>query len=156
MSQEPDIVAKSLQELSAASCEFGTCALPSAKFAECLVVAFSGAAGNSHEHVGTFRYMRAMIAAGIAAWDPATVVLDLTNLWYEWGDEMGEVLGTVPLPVAVVISERNREGLTSLVEAELFDRPRDWLFDTFADALAACDRKYGSAPDQPPAARPAM
>jgi hypothetical protein len=155
MSQEPDIVPKSLRDLSAASCEFRTCALPSAKYAQCLVVAFAGAAGNSHEHVGTFRYMRAMIAAGIAAWDPVAVVLDLTNLWYEWGDEMGEVLGTIPLPVAVVTSQRNRKGLTSLVEAELFQRPRDWLFDTLADALGACDRQYGSALDQPPAARPA-
>ena len=155
MSQEPVITPLSLRDLSAASCAFGKCRLASDEYADCLVVAFDGEAGNSHEHCGTFAYMEAMIAAGIAAWCPSAVVLDLTKLTYEWGDEMGRVLGTIPLPTTVLISARNREGLTSLVEAEMLDKASDWLFDSFAEALAGCDRKYIAARQQPVADRSA-
>lgn len=52
------------------------------------------------------------------------------------------MLGTIPLPTTVVTSARNLNGLTSLVEAELFESPGNRLFGSFADALAGCDWKY--------------
>ena len=156
MLPEPTITPVSLDDLSSASCEFGTCSLPSQEDAECLVIAFSGVAENSGEHSGTFLYMEAMIAAGITAWRPAALVMDLTNLWYEWGDGMARVLGTIPLPTTVVTSSRNRKGLTSLVDAELFQRPSDWLFDTFPEALRACDRKLVAEREGPSADPPVI
>jgi hypothetical protein len=90
--------------------------------------------------------MEAMIAAGVAAWSPFGVVLDLRELSYEWGDEMQEVLAGArnprrSLPTAVVVSDLNREGLTSLVTQEMLAAPADWLFDTVDDAIAAVDGK---------------
>ena len=141
ISPGPDITPVSLSDLSDVTCAFSRCILPSSH-ADCLIVAFDGEAGNSHEHCGAFAYMRAMIAAAIAAWDPSALVLDLTWLKYDWGDEMGRVLGTIGLPTTVVVSMLNREGLTSLVQDELFAEPRDWLFDSLSGAIAACDRRY--------------
>lgn len=145
MSQEPVLAPLSLRDLSTASCAFAKCPLPSQDYALCLVVAFEGEAGNSHEHAGTFLYMLGMIAAGIAVWSPSALVLDLRKLKYAWGDTMAQVLGSSVLPTTVVTSALNREGLTSLVEQEMFAKAGDWLFESLADAVAGCDRKYAAA-----------
>jgi hypothetical protein len=155
MSQEPMLTPLSLHDLSTASCEYAKCPLPSRDYADCLVVAFEGEAGNSHEHVGTFYYMLGMIAAGIAAWSPSALVLDLRKMKYAWGDQMVQVLGSSQLPTTAVTSALNNEGLTSLVEQEMFAKASDWLFDTLAEAVAGCDRKYIAALADSSSDRPA-
>jgi hypothetical protein len=146
MSEMPSITPLALGDLSTARCAFAECQLPSDQFACCLIVSFDGEAGNSHQHCGTFTFMTAMIAAGLAAWVPSALILDLTKLTYEWGDDMARVLAeSGDLPTTVVISEVNREGLTSLVEAEMSAKASEWLFDSLLEALAGCDRKYAVA-----------
>lgn len=97
-----------------------------------------GEAANEREHVGTFDVASARILAGLEAWEPWALVLDLRDLKYEWGDGMEGVLtaahrwyepmrpirqvfagcGLSPdFPTAVITSPINHEGLTSLVEA---------------------------------------
>ncbi|HEY3320970.1 MAG TPA: hypothetical protein VGP72_10935 [Planctomycetota bacterium] len=105
-----------------------------------LVIAFDGEASPS------FAYMDAMIAAGKAGWDPVALLLDLRKLRYEWGDEMGRTLSDAKasgferqLPLAVVVSELNRAGLTSLIRDELFGKPEQWLCDSLEAALAMLD-----------------
>jgi len=61
---------------------------------------------------------------------------------------MGQVLAGVMgkrFQAAVVASELNRQGLTSLFRDELLSDPKEWLFDTLADALSAVDRKFFAA-----------
>jgi hypothetical protein len=138
----------SLNDLSTAKVNFAAGSLPSTPYAEVLVIAFIGKAGNSHEFCGTFNFMDAMIAAGVVAWHPFAVVLDLRQLSYAWGDEMQGTLGSAydyvsgsSLPTSVVVSDLNRKGLTSLVIQEMFASPGDWLFETVEDAIAAVDRR---------------
>ena len=69
-------------------------------------------------------------------------MLDLRKLKYEWGDGMGRVLGTIPRPRAVLISDLNRKGMKSLIREDLFCGPNKYLFDHLSDALAACHRQY--------------
>ena len=85
------------------------------------------------------------MAANMVAVEPDAVILDLTALKYEWGDEMAGVLfycsnhpinTGLKIPVAVITSELNCEGLTSLVVDEMRECPGDWLF---ADLNAAVD-----------------
>jgi hypothetical protein len=139
-----DITPRSFADLSAADVTFGSCPLPSKHYCEALVVAFAGEAGNSHECCGTFAFMKAMIAAGVAAWEPVAVVLDLRRLTYEWGDNMLDVLSIVDdsRPLAIVVSDLNREGLTSLVAQEMLAQPGDWLFESVEGAVAATDRAF--------------
>lgn len=135
------IIPLDFADLSEAKVFFASCPLPSLPDDEVLIVGFEGEAGNSHEHCGTFTFMRAMITAGVVAWDPTAVVLDLRRLAYEWGDDMLRVLDVEgDAPVAVVVSDLNREGLTSLVEEEIPGRPEDWLFESIEEAVAAVDR----------------
>lgn len=137
-----------LDDLSTAKVSFAAGSLRSTPHAEVLVIKFIGKAANSREYHGTFSFMNAMIAAGVAAWSPFAVVLDLRQLSYEWGDEMSGTLTSAydgdsrySPPTAVVVSDLNREGLTSLVIQEMFASPEDWLFDTVEDAITAVDRR---------------
>jgi hypothetical protein len=135
-----DIIPRNLSDLSTAKHSFGLCDLPSDPYLKALVIGFDGEAGNSREHFGSFAAMRAMIAAGVAAWEPAAVVLDLQRLTYEWGDNMAWVLtAAYPLPTAVAVSDRSRDGLTSLVRKEMFDNPGKWLFESVKQAIEAVD-----------------
>jgi hypothetical protein len=135
------ITPHSLSDMSAARVSFGSCSIPSTPQDEVLVVAFEGEAGNTHEHSGTFSFMRAMMEAGVAAWQPDAVILDLRGLIYAWGDNMVEVLAIdSSLPVAVVVSDLNREALTSLVAEEMFAQPREWLFESLDEAVTAVER----------------
>ena len=136
---------RTFRELSSASFEYFTCDFPSGAHGEILIVAFAGEAGNSHEHCGTFSFMDAVIAAGIQAWQPCGLVLDLSRLRYEWGDEMQRTLEIGSswyrgkFPTAVVVSELNRAGLTSLVTKEMDQEPDEWLFETIDLAVSAVD-----------------
>ncbi|MEM1354473.1 MAG: hypothetical protein AAGC44_06475 [Planctomycetota bacterium] len=140
-----NIQEQKLAGLSTASYSYSMCSLPSDDLYTALIVAFSGEAGNSHEHCGTFRFMDAVTMAGIIAWEPSALILDLRDLKYDWGDEMHRTL-TVALawygedfPTAAVVSDLNREGLTSLVEYEMQEDPAKWLFSSIGEAVKAID-----------------
>jgi len=45
------------------------------------------------------------------------------------------------IPVAVIRSDLNREGLTSLVRDEMDENPQEWLHESLEDAVTAIDRK---------------
>src|SRR5262245_57191729 len=63
----------------------------SADYYDLLVVKFKGKYryGSSGNPDATF--MSAMAEAGIVAWGPAGLILDLSELAYEWGDQLEEV-----------------------------------------------------------------
>lgn len=91
-----------------------------------------------------------MIAGYMVATVPDGIVLDLTELRYEWGDEMAGVLfycsnhsieQDQSIPVAVVTSDLNREGLTSLVRDEMSQPINEWLFSDVESAVeSVCSR----------------
>lgn len=128
----------SLEDLSPLQHRYCQGVLPRSKH-PVLKVNLIGKAGNEREHHGSFAVACARIVAGLEAWQPFALILDLTELRYEWGDEMQNVLtsaqgwyepihalrqvfagGRLPetFPTAVVTSANNRAGLESLVNAE--------------------------------------
>lgn len=124
-----------------------------------LVVEFTGECGfgcNSNEDAC---FMHGMIAAAFKIWEPACCILDLRGLRYEWGDMMIVLFDaphdfirldvkTFEYPVAAVVSDLNREGLTSLVTDEMFEDPKNVLFDTielaYERVIAIADKSYKS------------
>jgi hypothetical protein len=123
-----------------------------------LIVSIQGRAGNDRH--SSYTHAAAMLVAGLEAWEPAAVVLDLAGLAYTWGDRMADVL-TAPgrwyagrasdatllqifgerpavLPVAAVVSSLCRDGLASLIGEEI--RMQLPLHDDLPAALAAVDR----------------
>lgn len=94
------------------------------------------------------------MAANMVAIEPDAVILDFTNLRYEWGDEMAGVLlfcsnhpieTGLNIPVAVITSEFNIGGLTSLVRNEMNERPEDWLFADLDTAVDSVQRRRGAS-----------
>jgi hypothetical protein len=117
--------------------------LPSPPHLEVLVVKFSGTSGFGCANNSDAIYMEAMIRAGIAAFDSVGVILDLREMAYEWGDMMlcpfaagSRYYVDSDLPIVAVVSDINREGLTSLMIDEANTEPTMVLFDTMDAALA--------------------
>ena len=113
-----------------------------------LLATFRGHAFNSHGQ-SSFEHIKVMMAANMVAAIPDAIILDFSNLKYEWGDEMADVLfycsnhpieTRVRIPVAVVTSELNREGLTSLVRDEMRQTANDWLTNSLEDAISTIER----------------
>jgi len=120
--------------------------LPSPPHLEILVVRFSGTSGFGCANNSDAIYMDAMVRAGIAAFDSVGVILDVREMGYEWGDMMlcpfaagHRYYVDLDLPIVAVVSDINREGLTSLMTDEANSDPATVLFDTMDAALAFLD-----------------
>lgn len=136
-----------LEDWSKATYRFALVDLPFRAYAKALIISFTGDANSTREAVGTCRFMDAIIAAGTAAWQPDGLVLDLREIKYRWGDDLGQTIGDAGLihggrylPSVIVTSDLNREGLTSLFTGELRSDPKEHLFDTLEEAVAHLDK----------------
>jgi hypothetical protein len=103
---------------TAATCRFATTPLASQRLLAGLVVTFTGIADHDPARASTFRFLRAMVLAGLEGCDPRPLglVLDLRQLDYAGGDRMADVLtagarwGGAGFPTAVGASQRGRAG----------------------------------------------
>lgn len=76
-----------------------------------------GSAGNSDA-----KYMRAMGEAVLEAWNPGGLILDLSDLSYEWGDQLEDVfyIGSYkyrdkPFPIALIVGDKSEEAIRTLI-----------------------------------------
>lgn len=130
-----------------------------------LVVRLSGAAPREQDAI--FDLASALVMAGLEAWQPWAVILDLRLLEYAWGDRMQNVLwapqrwyeavhplrevftaGKAPkeFPLAVVVSDLNRDGLQSLVSEEMKLDTTQVLHESLEDALHTLDQRLRGVP----------
>lgn len=118
-----------------------------------LLATFWGHAFNS-DGQSSFRHIEVLMAANMVAIESAAVILDFTKLKYEWGDEMAGVLfycsnhpleTGLKIPVAVITSELNSEGLTSLVRDEMHERPEDWLYADLDAAIVSVQSRMATS-----------
>jgi hypothetical protein len=157
--QELTLLDCALSDLGKMDYGFARAKLPRSQHS-LLVVRLKGAASNDRSERGVFDYASAVIMAGLEAWKPTTLILDLRELTYAWGDEMVNVLGAAdhwyqavyPLqaafggentpkhfPLAVVVSDANRDGLRSLVSDYMNKDPSLLLFESLEKAARALD-----------------
>lgn len=68
------------------------------------------------------RYMLAMGEAGVRAWEPDGLILDLTELKYHWGNDLEELInighrrfGIESLPLAIIVGPGCESGVQSLL-----------------------------------------
>ena len=151
----------SLPSLSNLTYGFGRAMLSSGH--PVLVVRFHGTAADKD----AFDFASAIVMAGLEAWNPWAIILDLRELVYEWGDWMQNVLsapdrwyesvcpmraaftgGKAPedFPSAVVVSDLNEDGLTSLVRDEMRSDPGAILFQSVDDAGEKLTRLLAGVP----------
>jgi hypothetical protein len=130
-----------------------------------LAIRIEGDADSPNESV--FDLAAAIIMAGLEAWQPWAVVLDLRAFKYSWGDEMQNALsapqrwyGTVSpvraafsgdklpteIPLAVIVSELNRDGLASLLREQMHEDPSALLYESIDDAFGALDKRLLGVP----------
>jgi hypothetical protein len=83
--------------------------------------------------------MRGAIQMGVEVWDPFSVLIDLRDLRYEWGDNMDSVFSASGLKkTAILVSDKNRRALSTLsfglrTEEDIVDN--DLFFDDLEQAL---------------------
>jgi hypothetical protein len=102
---------------------------------------FRGEAAATHELLHVFPAIEDAAVALLEAERAAALILDFRELKYDGGDEMGRTLSDLSwrygstFPVAVIVSDLNREGLTSLLRAEMGSDPAEWLVDSEKAAI---------------------
>jgi hypothetical protein len=134
-----------LSDLSEIQYRYFTVDIPELQHLSVMIIEFSGECGYGSSSNADASFMEGMMAAGFRAWNPSCCILDLRKLKYEWGDMMCSLFNPphelislteeeVEYPFAVVISDLNREGLTSLVSQEMSEDPATILFDSIEAA----------------------
>ena len=124
----------------------GVCASYSlARSAETLVVSVRGEASNRRECIGIYRILNEALMLLSRDFRPAALVFDFSELNYESGDDMAELLGTWGLPIAIVTSPQNEPALSSLLLEELFLEPPLPLFNSREAAIAAVQNQQGNS-----------
>lgn len=155
-----ELTEHTLEELSDLKYRIYTTSLPNLPSREVLIVAFEGEYGFGCRGNGDATYINVIITAAEAAWQTSFLVLDYRAMTYEWGDmlplewgpeettaETDRVIrlsGGSPKCSAVLVSERNRDSIYSLVNSEEVYASRagsgvPWLFDDLDAALVAFD-----------------
>jgi hypothetical protein len=143
-----------LSDLSTLRCRMYACSLIEGQdHPEAIIIAFEGEYGYASAGNGDADFMAAMTHAALAAWSPSALIFDLREMTYEWGDAIVRALAAgegryidAQFPTAIIVSPRNRDGLTTLIRDEIWQDPADWLFDTMEDAILTVRRKYEQIP----------
>ena len=92
---------------------------------EFLVIKFSGTYRYGNKGAPDARFMLGTIRGAIGAWHSMSIILDLSKLKYDWGDEMNDVIDIgfglsteCEFPLVVVVSEKCRDGLKKLLRTD--------------------------------------
>jgi len=143
-----ELTERKLEDLSQLHYRFYTCPFFEHPSSKALVVAFEGEYGYGAKGNDDAIFMAAIIKAGLEAWGHSALIIDLRMMSYVWGDMIGQALTAghgryinAVFPTGVIVSDRNREGLTSFVRQELDEDPAKWLFESLADALRAVEER---------------
>lgn len=154
-----------LSELSKIAHSFHIVTSSAGKVVDALIIKFVGAYGVGCKGNGDACYMRAVASAGLEAWRPGVLVFDLSELDYVWGDMLQTVLsvgkGKVSvlerlflgktsdisdlkpsdIPTLVVVSDRCRKAVRSLLMKEMSEDPAKWMFDSLQSAISAIPKQ---------------
>ena len=110
-----------------------------------LVIRFAGEYRHGSAGEPDARFMFAMLAAAFQAWECWAVILDLSGLSYEWGDDIDGLWAMQPLqwaggeyPMALIVGAQSERALASLyydrnLERTSFSEP--WVFRDMAAGL---------------------
>lgn len=105
-----------------------------------------GSAGNSDAI-----FMRAMGEAVLEAWNPGGLIIDLSELSYEWGDQLEDVfyVGSYkyrdrPFPIAIIVGDKSEEAIRTLILGIVSTEGIDeygWVFKDLSSAWEYIETK---------------
>ena len=113
-------------------------------YRDILIVKYSGQYPDGSSGNTDARYMFAMGNAALQAYEPSGVIIDMSDLHYEWGDMLEMVFGIgsdqyvdAEFPMAAVVGPRCREAIRTLIHGINNDKPLNeigWVFDSLQAA----------------------
>lgn len=143
----------SLDDLSNLECTF-LLGDDQSKYAGILMIRFSGEYRHGCAGNPDGQFMVAMRNAGVGAFNPYAVILDLSSLKYQWGDMLDSAFGSGGryLPWAVVVGEGCRRAIETLGYGWESDQEPSVLREIFYSLEHACDYLVGILEGTPPPA----
>lgn len=108
-----------------------------------LVVKYMGKYGFGSAGNDDARYMYAKAEYGLNIYEPNAVILDFSELEYQWGDMLELVFNVgshqyihKAFPKALVLGEKCRAAIATLIHGndEKTATSEDWIFDSFDEA----------------------
>jgi hypothetical protein len=111
-----------------------------------LIAAFHGQYGHGSAGNGDAAFMNANVLAGLAAYRPLCVILDLREMSYTWGNSLLNLFqdvetlrgdgGPIPFPILVVTSDLCRDAILTLF-SQTEPQAAPWHFRSLDSALDA-------------------
>jgi hypothetical protein len=131
-----------IEEETRLRCEFQLETTGRNSFQYTLIARFSGDYRDGSAGKPDARFIAGMTRMGVAIWHPAALILDLSELRYEWGDDLGEILppGGKHLRSAVVIGPGCARAIATLlwgVNTQKAATEAEFIFDNLEAAWEA-------------------
>ena len=135
-----DLVPVTFEKLSSIKCSVALAPHERLATPEFLQISFEGTYQSGSSGKGDSRFLSAMIIAAQTAWDVQSTIVDLSNLVYDWGDEMHSLWDVCwsphyrcNAPLAVIVGDNCRTALKSLAPDE-YER---FAVESFEEALTS-------------------
>lgn len=113
---------KKLEDLSRIKYQVHVGTSKEVSYLEIMILKFIGVYGFGSSGNSDAIFMRAIGEAVIEAWQPAGLIIDLSELSYEWGDQLENVffIGSdkyrnIPFPNALIVGENSEEAVRTLI-----------------------------------------
>lgn len=129
------------EELSEITIEYLKGSSRITNYYDILTIKYSGKYGIGSAGNGDAQFMYAKGEYGLNCYEPMGVILDMSELEYEWGDMIDLVFSVgsnqyvdAKFPTALVIGEKCQEAIGTLVHGIDSKEPattKDWIFDDF-------------------------
>ncbi len=144
-----------LEDLSSIACRFHIGKHPQESYPkDILVISYEGKYrdGSCGNPDATFMFV--MGNAGVQAYNPDAIILDMSDLHYEWGDMLDcvfDVGDEKPCPSAIVVGDGCREAIGTLcfgINSKEDACQHEEIFDTLEDAWTYVTDKLDEIEDQ--------
>lgn len=111
-----------LEDLSNIQYEVHTGTSRVVNYLEIMILKFIGDYGYGSAGNSDATYMSAIGKAVLEAWEPGGLIIDLSDLSYEWGDRIESIFFVgeekyldTPFPVALIVGRRSEEAIRTLI-----------------------------------------
>lgn len=140
-----------LEELSDLQYEVHIGKSKAVNYCNIMILKFSGEYGFGSGGNSDAIYMSAIGEAVVEAWEPSGLILDFSELAYEWGDMIERVFdvgrakyGDIPFPTALIVGERSEEAIRTLILGVYSDQTIDdidWVHRDLESAWTYIEHK---------------
>lgn len=135
---------KKLEELSKINYEVHIGKSNEVSYIKIMILKFIGVYGFGSTGNSDAIFMRAIGEAVLEAWNPGGLIIDLSELSYEWGDQLEDIfyIGSYkyrdkPFPIALIVGDHSEEAIRTLILGAWSTKGISeigWVFKEVSDA----------------------